>query len=165
MMKSKNRILGIVAIIVVIAIVVVVIRYNFSNGTTSNELDARCKLEPETGPCRAVFARYYFDQQEGICKEFIWGGCRGVVPFETLEQCQEICENSSLKTDEPESYISCGCGCCAFDEPLEEITGEECLYKSKGESIQDKIDQDKQLSPDFCATAGCSFPIKYVYCD
>ena len=73
--------------------------------------------------------------------------------------------NSNLKTDELESYISCGCGCCGFDEPLEKIAKEECVYKSKGESIQDKINQDKQLSPELCATVGCSFPIKYVYCD
>lgn len=63
------------------------------------------------------------------------------------------------------SYISCGCGCCGFDKPLEEVAKVECLYKSKGESIQDKINQDKQLSPYLCATVGCSFPIKYVYCD
>ncbi len=73
--------------------------------------------------------------------------------------------NRNLETDEPESYISCGCGCCGFDEPLEEIAKEECVYKSKGESIQDKIDQDKQLSPDLCVTVGCSSPIKYIYCD
>jgi len=74
-------------------------------------------------------------------------------------------DDDDLKTDGPESYISCGCGCCVFDKPLEEIVIEECLYQSKGESIQDKIDQDKQLSPDLCAVVGCSFPIKYVYCD
>lgn len=74
-------------------------------------------------------------------------------------------QNNNLNTEEPEFYISCGCGCCGFDEPLEDIAKEECLYKSKGESIQDKIDQDKQLSPELCATVGCSFPIKYVYCD
>lgn len=74
-------------------------------------------------------------------------------------------QNTTLKNDEPEFYISCGCGCCGFDEPLEKIAKEECLYKSKGESIQDKINQDKQLSPELCATVGCSFPIKYVYCD
>jgi hypothetical protein len=74
-------------------------------------------------------------------------------------------QNNNLNTEEPKFYISCGCGCCGFDEPLEEIAKEECLYKSKGESIQDKIDQDKQLSPELCATVGCSFPIKYVYCD
>lgn len=66
---------------------------------------------------------------------------------------------------EPESYIACGCGCCTFDKPLEEIAKIECLYKSKDESIQDKIEQDNKLSPELCARAGCSFPIKYVYCD
>jgi len=69
------------------------------------------------------------------------------------------------KFEQTESYISCGCGCCAFDKPLEEIAKVECLYRSKGENIQDKIDQDRQLSPQLCAAAGCSFPIKYIYCD
>ena len=73
--------------------------------------------------------------------------------------------DGALKTDESESYISCGCGCCVFDEPLEKIAKKECLYKSRGESIQDKINQDRQLPPHLCANAGCSFPIKYVYCD
>ncbi len=50
-----------------------------------------CTLIPEVGPCDAVFPIYYYDQTEGICKEFIWGGCEGVVPFETLEACQ-VCE-------------------------------------------------------------------------
>jgi flagellar basal body-associated protein FliL len=76
--------------------------------------------------------------------------------------------NKTVKTEtqEPESYISCGCGCCSFqDKTLEEIAQTKCLYKSKGEHIQDRIDRDKQLSPDFCATVGCSFPVKYIYCD
>lgn len=74
-------------------------------------------------------------------------------------------QKSTLEDDELEFYISCGCGCCGFDEPLEKNAKEECLYKSKGESIGDKIKQDKQLTPDLCATAGCTFPIEYVYCD
>lgn len=74
-------------------------------------------------------------------------------------------KNVKTETQGPESYVSCGCGCCGFDKSLEEIAKVECLYKSKGESIQDKIDHDKQLSPELCATVGCSFPIKYVYCD
>lgn len=53
-----------------------------------------CTLIPEVGPCDAVFPIYYYDQTDGICKEFIWGGCDGVVPFETLEACQECeCNN------------------------------------------------------------------------
>lgn len=54
-------------------------------------LDDRCYLEPEIGPCDAAFIRYYYDQEEGKCKEFIWGGCDGVVPFETLAACENAC--------------------------------------------------------------------------
>lgn len=46
-----------------------------------------CTLLPEVGPCNAAFPRYYFDQDSLVCKEFVWGGCSGVVPFETLEAC------------------------------------------------------------------------------
>lgn len=51
----------------------------------------RCQLNPQPGPCLASFRRYYYDKQEKKCKEFIWGGCGGVVPFETLEECK-ACE-------------------------------------------------------------------------
>lgn len=51
----------------------------------------RCRLAPETGPCFAAMPRYYYDREEKRCKEFTWGGCNGVVPFETLEACKE-CE-------------------------------------------------------------------------
>ena len=54
--------------------------------------DSRCTLIPETGPCKALFERYYFGATEKICKKFVWGGCDGVVPFETLDSCQEVCE-------------------------------------------------------------------------
>jgi len=29
---------------------------------------------------------------EGKCVSFIYGGCEGVVPFETLEDCQAACQ-------------------------------------------------------------------------
>ncbi|OGK12675.1 hypothetical protein A3C98_05265 [Candidatus Roizmanbacteria bacterium RIFCSPHIGHO2_02_FULL_37_15] len=74
-------------------------------------------------------------------------------------------ENFKKVTQEAQSYISCGCGCCGFDKPLAEIAKVECLYKLKGESIEEKIEQDKKLTPEQCAAVGCSFPIKYVYCD
>lgn len=51
----------------------------------------RCRLAPETGPCFAAIPRYYYDKEEKRCKEFTWGGCQGVVPFETLEACK-ACE-------------------------------------------------------------------------
>ncbi len=50
---------------------------------------SRCSLEPVTGPCFANIKRYYYDANEQKCKEFVWGGCDGVVPFETLEACEK----------------------------------------------------------------------------
>ena len=50
-----------------------------------------CRLEPDSGVCLAAFPRYYWDEDACACKEFIWGGCGGVVPFETIEAC-EVCE-------------------------------------------------------------------------
>lgn len=55
------------------------------------EKSAACSLEPDPGLCKAYIKRYYYDQTEKKCKEFIWGGCDGVVPFETLEECKQ-CE-------------------------------------------------------------------------
>lgn len=51
-----------------------------------------CDLDPDGGPCDAAFPRYYFDKETQECKEFIWGGCEGVVPFDTMEECL-VCEN------------------------------------------------------------------------
>ena len=65
---------------------------DIESGTGEDALvSEQCKLAPDTGPCRAAHKRYYFDADEG-CKEFIYGGCRGVVPFETKEGCEKECE-------------------------------------------------------------------------
>lgn len=50
-----------------------------------------CNLTPDAGDCLAAIPRYYYNQQTGQCEMFIWGGCGGVVPFETLQEC-EACE-------------------------------------------------------------------------
>lgn len=50
-----------------------------------------CQLKPETGPCKAAIPKYYFDQNIQSCATFNWGGCKGVVPFDTLESCEAAC--------------------------------------------------------------------------
>ncbi len=57
-----------------------------------------CYLEPETGPCFALINGYYYDQEEKKCKEFLWGGCGGVRPFATIEECLE-CECNEGTTE------------------------------------------------------------------
>ena len=65
---------------------------SYTDGACTTEVDSRCNMEPNPGECCAAIPRYYFDKEEGKCKEFIWGGC-GEYPFETLEECQECgCE-------------------------------------------------------------------------
>lgn len=49
----------------------------------------RCSLKPDRGPCKGNFMRYYYDPMSKTCKEFLWGGCGGVVPFETKEECEK----------------------------------------------------------------------------
>jgi hypothetical protein len=59
-----------------------------------------CNLEPDPGNCKAAMTRYYFDKKEGECKEFLWGGCGGVVPFDNLDVCKNTCENVVLKNQQ-----------------------------------------------------------------
>ena len=61
------------------------------NSTTLESGD-KCTLKPEIGRCRGMFRHYYFDATSKTCKEFIYGGCGGVVPFKTLENCKRTCE-------------------------------------------------------------------------
>ena len=64
-----------------------------SNSTDSGIVESaksRCLLSPDPGRCRAAFTRYYYSPKTKKCESFIWGGCDGVVPFETLEDCK-IC--------------------------------------------------------------------------
>jgi hypothetical protein len=54
-------------------------------------LSERCRLKPVGGPCKAIFEKYYFDAGTNTCKTFFYGGCEGVVPFETQEACDKAC--------------------------------------------------------------------------
>lgn len=54
-------------------------------------LPEKCRLKPDGGPCKALFWKYYFDPKTNECKEFVYGGCEGTVPFETKEECAQEC--------------------------------------------------------------------------
>lgn len=79
-------------IIILIVLLVVIIAGIFYFNKVDTVKDSKCFLEPNSGTCEAAIPRYYFDSDEGVCKEFIWGGCGGVVPFETIEECKNVCE-------------------------------------------------------------------------
>ena len=64
-----------------------------------------CYYIPNIGPCDAVFPRYYFNQLENNCLEFIWGGCGGLVPFEDLEECESSCIDYEQNTITESGYL------------------------------------------------------------
>lgn len=55
-----------------------------------------CWANAETGPCRALLPRWYFDREEGRCAQFIYGGCGGNRNnFESEEYCLSVCSSVS----------------------------------------------------------------------
>jgi len=68
-------------------------------------LPEKCRLEPDRGTCKGLFWMYHFDQKSASCKEFIYGGCDGAVPFETREECEQTCLEQKGRTEG--SYFSC----------------------------------------------------------
>ena len=61
------------------------------NCDKDDPLDESCLLVPDPGLCQAAFPRYYYDSETEKCTQFLWGGCGGVVPFETLAECKKAC--------------------------------------------------------------------------
>lgn len=76
-------------------------------GCQRTPLPDACYAKPDSGRCRAAHKRYYFDQQRQECRTFLWGGCEGSVPFDTLDTCQQQCEpsvtDSLSKTETPKT--------------------------------------------------------------
>ncbi|MGH0132701.1 UNVERIFIED_CONTAM: hypothetical protein FKN15_027801 [Acipenser sinensis] len=57
---------------------------------------AVCSLDAETGPCRAMMPRWYFDLDARRCVRFVYGGCGGNRNnFESEEYCMAVCKHLS----------------------------------------------------------------------
>ena len=61
----------------------------------------KCYYTPNPGVCLAAITKYYFDQEENECLEFTWGGCGGLVPFETMEDCESSCIDDGQQLSTP----------------------------------------------------------------
>lgn len=71
------------------------------NSDSDAALPDACSQPPESGMCKAAFQRYYYDADSDSCRTFIWGGCKGSVPFETMQDCVSTCNASSSDAAAP----------------------------------------------------------------
>ena len=62
---------------------------NTNQVNTNND---RCAFVPDAGLCKCSFENYFFNQETQKCDSFNWGGCNGLIPFETLQECTDTCE-------------------------------------------------------------------------
>ncbi len=69
------------------------------NTSSPAALPDACSQPPESGMCKAAFTRYYYDANSNRCQSFIWGGCKGSVPFETREDCVSSCNAADSNVD------------------------------------------------------------------
>ncbi|GAB2960084.1 hypothetical protein GCM10027048_29460 [Hymenobacter coalescens] len=54
---------------------------------------AQCQQVPAPGVCMGAISKYYHNPKTGCGEQFTWGGCGGVVPFQTLQKCLDCgCE-------------------------------------------------------------------------
>ena len=96
--SDKKMIAAEIGIMVTLLLVGGIVEYEMIKTATAIEItnysvtsSEQCELEPDPGLCKAYFPKYYFDQETQSCQEFIYGGCGGVVPFDTMEQCTQQC--------------------------------------------------------------------------
>lgn len=67
---------------------------NDGESAIASELPEKCRQVPDKGSCKAMIEKFYFNQKANICSSYYYDGCGKVVPFDTLEACQKLCEQS-----------------------------------------------------------------------
>ena len=63
-----------------------------------------CNLAPKSfGSCKRLWRGAYFNSETQSCEEFAEGGCEAVVPFDSLEECEESCVVGNIEVVEVDS--------------------------------------------------------------
>ncbi|XP_077468417.1 kunitz-type protease inhibitor 2 [Stigmatopora argus] len=86
---------------------------------SAEEFSELCQAAPTTGPCKASFRSWYYDDQERRCKEFVFGGCKGNRNnYPSQESCLQTCHHVNIVRNDWGIYQS---------EPSTVVTEEQCL--------------------------------------
>ncbi|XP_070621294.1 doenitin-1-like [Erythrolamprus reginae] len=69
-------------------------------------LPDKCKLPPITGKCKAFLQRIYYDYKSKLCRNFIYGGCKGNQNrFLTMSDCLNTCKKFEYMDDVTERFV------------------------------------------------------------
>ncbi|XP_071160939.1 BPTI/Kunitz domain-containing protein-like [Mytilus edulis] len=76
--------------------------------TTGHPHNNDCLLPTVVGPCDAYFPRFSYDHKTNLCKQFVYGGCRGNANnFLTKGECEKTCVTAKMK-----AFPTIVCICC-----------------------------------------------------
>jgi len=100
--------------------------------STAAGLPERCQEKPVNGPCKAMIEKFFFDQQADKCKPYFYDGCGPVVPFDTLEECRQLCEEGR---PEPKKRPSSG----LYYDPIEEDPRYADVFKKIDAEVDESL--------------------------
>ncbi|XP_021914576.1 papilin isoform X2 [Zootermopsis nevadensis] len=67
-----------------------------------------CFLHDDHGPCSDSIAKWFYDSRDGVCKQFLYGGCQGNKnKFSAREECEERCGTVQDACDLPRVVGPC----------------------------------------------------------
>ncbi|CAH1772844.1 unnamed protein product, partial [Owenia fusiformis] len=85
----------------------------------AGRLPTECSLPKDSGPCRALFRRWYYDSEISQCQPFIYGGCKGNGNnFETQQLCREKCDIKQQMASNKNSPLDESLNFESFDQDL-----------------------------------------------
>jgi len=52
-------------------------------------------LNQDRGDCNNMTSKFFYDKQDGICKQFMYNGCEGNENrFDSKHECEQQCSNA-----------------------------------------------------------------------
>ncbi|XP_060602382.1 kunitz-type U19-barytoxin-Tl1a-like [Ruditapes philippinarum] len=95
--NKKVRSMTKVLLMTVVCVMTMVLLGKTLGDTSGNDTITvdTCKLPKETGPCKGLFPRFFYNAQNSTCEQFVYGGCWGNDNnFQTESLCQSACVKS-----------------------------------------------------------------------
>lgn len=66
----------------------------YNDSSSDRKASEICLLKHETGPCKGLFKKFYYDEEKKLCLTFFYGGCGGNANrFDSAEKCELACGN------------------------------------------------------------------------